>query len=110
MRAVKSYDIARKIYEIEHADFKTQKEWRLDGKKEWVIAEPLLNGEYSREVYSRNGFIDSISMEKSPDHLCWYLWAHMTGRDSPHLKIVPAMDLEVKAIQTILESQPWVFV
>lgn len=84
MRAVESCDIARKIYEIENADFKTKAQWNREGKTRWVIAEPLYPKEYSHDIVS-------IHMEMSSDHMCWYLWNQTADQVRLYWKVVPRM-------------------
>lgn len=85
--------LANRIYEIEHADWKQQLEWSEAGVHSWKIAR-------------------DIRVEKSDDHMMWYLWwtdnKYHYG-DVVLWKCVPRIsDLDVRQITAILKAQPWV--
>ena len=87
--------LAERIYEIEHAEWKQKHEWLNAGVDHWEIA-------------------DDIVVEKSKDHMMWYLWwtdnKYHYG-DTKMWKSVPCIsDLRVDQIAAILKAQPWVHI
>lgn len=77
--------IAEKIYEIEHAGYKSMKE----GKTYWDISE-------------------DIRLYKSDDLLSWQLWRRRDPSSRRRfVKIVPMLDCSKENICKILEAQSW---
>ncbi len=85
--------LARKIYEIENADWKQQREWAREGVKSWKLT-------------------DDVRLETSNDKMMWYLWAFDNEyRDSMDgFKAVPKMHFSCRMIEKLLKDQPWVHI
>lgn len=84
--------IAQRIYDIENADYKQRKEWHKNNTTRW---------ELTSEIY----------MEKSSDHMCWYLWKYDSGKcEFGYFKVVPRMSCSKESIENILNAQMWVWI
>lgn len=84
--------IANRIYEIEHASYTQRKEWRLQNIKSHKLTE-------------------DIYMEKSEDHMCWYLWKYCENKgDWSYFKCIPAFEYEVRTIENLLKEQRWIYI
>ena len=97
--------IAEKIYEIEHANYKQKREWHLNGVKKWHVE--------IRKVLDTSDIIwidETVTIEQSKDMFSWHIWDKSNLKNRAFLKVVPASDLEVDAIETILNAQPWLYV
>ena len=81
--------LAKKVYEIENANYRQQKEWREQGITKHKLA-------------------DNVYMEKSDDHMMWYLWKNLPDKARQFCKVVPAFHFYPITITRILKSQPWV--
>ena len=81
--------LAKKVYEIENANYKQKREWRDQGKKAFKIA-------------------DDVYTEKSEDHMVWYLWKTFPDQARLFCKVVPAFYLYPESIERILDAQGWV--
>ena len=81
--------LARAIYEIEHADWETRKAWRIEGKRNWDLA-------------------DGIWMSQSDDCMCWHLWREYDDQARQFCKIIPAFYYYEDTLEKLLYSQPWV--
>lgn len=83
-----SYLLAQKIYEIQNANWKSTKQWILENRKEWVLA-------------------DGVRLEQSEDLLVWYVWKLSYWGDEECFKAVPRMGYYPDEIERILKSQAW---
>ena len=81
--------LAKKLYEIENADYRQQREWREKGITRHMIS-------------------DDVYMEKSDDHMMWYLWKFRATERRELCKAVPAFHFYPDTIEKILKAQPWV--
>lgn len=90
-RRRESEDLAEKVYEIQNANFRQVREWYTNGVKRWRLSE-------------------SVWMEKSEDHMMWYLWKSMPDQAREFFKAVPAMHFYPDRIAKVLDAQPWVCV
>lgn len=81
--------LAKKVYEIENANYKQKREWHEKGVTTFKLAE---------DVY----------MNKSDDHMVWYLWKRFPDQAREFCKIVPAFFLYPDTIEKILNAQGWV--
>ena len=81
--------LAKNVYEIENANYRQQKEWRDQGITKHKLA-------------------DNVYMEKSDDHMMWYLWKFSPVERREKCKVVPAFHFYPRTIEKILKSQPWV--
>lgn len=81
--------LAEKVYEIESANYRQKKEWREQGITKHLISE-------------------NVYMEKSDDHMMWYLWKFRSTERRELFKAVPALSLYPNTIEKILKAQPWV--
>ena len=91
--------IAEKIYEIEHANWKQKKEWHLNGVEKWHV-----------EIGNVLDASTTATIEQSKDMFSWHVWNKSHVKNGAFLKVVPASDLEIDAIETILNAQPWLYV
>ena len=81
--------LAEKVYEIENANYRQQKEWREHG-------------------VTKHKLTDNVYMEKSDDHMMWYLWKFSPVERREKCKVVPSFHLYPESIERILKSQGWV--
>ena len=88
-RSCEAKALARVIYNIENADWKTRKKWRLENKTRWDLA-------------------DGIYMEESKDYMCWHLWRQYDDQARLFCKIIPSFRLREECIERLLHDQPWV--
>lgn len=84
----KSFKLAEEIYEIEHADYKTRKEWLDNGVTSWTLS-------------------GNVTLQRSDDYLMWYLWKAFPGHEDSFFKAVPMMGYDKKRIREILDAQLW---
>lgn len=81
--------LAEKVYDIEHANYRQQKEWQEQG-------------------VTKHKLTDNVYMEKSDDHMVWYLWKTFPDQARLFCKVVPSFHLYADSIESILKSQGWV--
>lgn len=99
--------IAEKIYEIEHANWKQKREWHLTGVKKWhVEIRKVLDTSTSDIIW----IDETVTIEQSKDMFSWHIWDKSSLKNGAFLKVVPASDLEIDAIERILNAQPWFYI
>lgn len=81
--------LARKIYDVEHANWKIQKQWRQEKKDYWDL-------------------LDGIWMHRSDDCMSWILWRTYDDQAREFCKIIPAFYLDEDCVRRLLYNQPWI--
>lgn len=87
-----SMKLAAEIHNIEHADFRTIRQWNAENKTKWSIGE-------------------GVTLERSIDHMMWYLWAPVPYKGNRYwFKAVPKLHLNKREIKKILDAQGWQYI
>lgn len=89
LRRCEAIVLARMIHYIEIANWKIQKQWRMEEKNSWDL-------------------LDGIYMHRSDDCMCWYLWRTYDDQAREFCKIIPAFYLDEDTIRKLLYEQPWI--
>ena len=87
-RRIEAMSLAQKIYEIENADWRTKRDWLMEGKTVWELAE-------------------GITMQRSEDCMVWYVWRTYDDQAREFCKFIPASYLPQNTIERLLYDQPW---
>ena len=88
-RWVEAIFLAQKIYEIENAGWRTRRDWLMEGKTVWELAE-------------------GITMQRSEDCMVWYVWRTYDDQAREFCKSIPAFSLRQNTLERLLYDQPWV--
>ena len=86
-----NWELANRIYEVEHASCKERKEWEIWGRNGWDLT-------------------DNVWMTCSDDKMVWYIWKDEGAFDTPLFKCVPRMYHSRKRIAEILKAQLWTII
>lgn len=88
--------IARKIYELEHSNWKELAAWKHD--------------EFEQRKHGRHKILcisDDIEAHVSDDWMCWYVWKTFEDQARPFYKVVKFDMLSIESIIAMLDAQGW---
>lgn len=89
--------IAKKIYDLEHANWKELAAWNHDE------FEQRKHGKH-KTVYISQG---NYEVHISDDWMCWYVWKTFEDQVRPFYKVIKADMPGVESIIAMLDAQEW---